>query len=128
MPSLLRQLEDLGDSLITADVPVDARKILGAVVHYLETGSLEPVAPPPSAAQVTQVDEAEAENERLKARIAELESPAPPPSVAASVPEPTAPNSPGAGSPAAGGPVVPPAEPSPTPGGEGANPPPAEIS
>lgn len=90
--SLLKQLEDLGDSLVSADLPVDVRKILGALVHYVDTGSLAPVAAPPERETVDASFEQSAENERLRDRIAELEAQAsgqtaPTPAGAAVLPE-----------------------------------------
>lgn len=71
--SLLSKLEELGDSIVTADIPVDVRKVLGALVRFVETGSLEPPAAPAPVEEQRFVHEAESENLRLQQRIRELE-------------------------------------------------------
>lgn len=72
MQSLLKQLEDLGDQIVAADLPRDVRKILGGLVHFVETGSLEPPAPPVNTAAAQQINEDQAEIARLQDQVAQL--------------------------------------------------------
>lgn len=74
MPSLLKQLEDLGDAIVSAEIPADSRKVLGALIYYVETGSLEPPAPPPSREEAQQISEADAEIARLRDQIATMQA------------------------------------------------------
>lgn len=70
--SFLADLEQLGDQLISAELPADPRKILGALVHYIEHGSLQPpqrLAPD----TVRQVHEEASEIARLQDRVRQLE-------------------------------------------------------
>lgn len=113
--SLLARLEDLGDGIVTADIPVDVRKVLGALVHFIETGSLDPPEAPTPLAEQRAVHESESENLRLQQKIRELEAA----QSDAAAPAPAAPVEPAAVPPAA----VPPADPA-KPAGDA---PPAQV-
>ena len=92
MPSLLKSLEDLGDQIVAADLPVDVRKVLGGLVRYVETGSLEPPAAPLGREETQALSEADAEVARLRDQVAELQAQAQP-AAAAPLPEASSPAS-----------------------------------
>jgi hypothetical protein len=109
--SLIADLDRLGESLAAADLPSDARKILGALVRYVETGSLDPVTyETPAESRVE--DEKQAEIARLADRVATLEA-----EQTAQSPSAPAPAAPSPEAPAGAGGVLPPpsapAEPAP---------------
>lgn len=71
--SLIADLERLGDSLAAADLPADPRVIVGALVHYVETGSLEPVTyETPAETQATHEEQAEVA--RLRDQVEQLQA------------------------------------------------------
>jgi hypothetical protein len=106
---LLADLERLGDKIVSADLPVDARKILGALVHAIEqTGwqiDLKPPEAPTDRAEAQQINEDQAEIARLRTQLAEAQAAQAPPAPAAAAPE--GPEPPASG--AAADPPAPPA-------------------
>jgi hypothetical protein len=72
--NLLAALEDLGDRLTGGELPNDLRKIVGGLVHLVETGSIEPPAPPATRDEVRQLNETEADNARLQSEVATLQA------------------------------------------------------
>jgi hypothetical protein len=95
--SLIADLEKLGESLAAADLPHDARKILGALVHYVDTGSLDPVVYNTPAERQVEHEE-QAEIARLRDQVEQLQA-------AQAAQSPSAP----APAPAGGGVLPPPA-------------------
>ena len=89
MSQLLQDLTRLGDELIVGELPAahEVQKVLGALVNYIETGTLEAPERAPSAVVAQELHEDKAEIARLQAQVRSLQEaqvqPPPP------APEPT---------------------------------------
>lgn len=100
--SLLADLEKLGDGLTGADLPADPRKLLGALIYYVENRTLEPPAPA-NETQAAELHEERSEIARQRDQIEQLEAQL---SAAKAPPTPPAPPVP-AGGEGGGAPLAP---------------------
>lgn len=114
--SLLADLERLGENLLPGAVPVaqSLPKVIGGIIHFLETGSLEPPVAPIAPAVQSAIEEESAAVSRLSAQVEALTTlvTQQQAAAAATAPAPVAPADP---TPAAATPPAPTPPPLPTP-------------